>query len=179
MQLSAYPSQRLYRLAFDGPFAYGRRGAHWYEEHHALARLVSQSSGMTVHAYLVDPEELEQVITYGGGNAVGGERLRYEDAELPEEIDELDELAFERIKDRWPLGHLAKVLGVSRRELLRMPRAQTALLELDAPPPVSTLKELFPALPAYQRSFALSPHTAKAHRSVRAPRRRVRPSAAP
>ncbi|MFZ5470422.1 MAG: hypothetical protein ACOZIN_13375 [Myxococcota bacterium] len=129
--VSVLPQHRLVRLAYDGPFTYGRKGARWYEKRHALARLLSRVTGLTVHAYVFDPDELEQVTTYGDGREVGGERLRYEDAELPDdEGADFSELSFEKLKSKWPLGHLATVLGVTREELLRLPRARTALLEL-------------------------------------------------
>lgn len=141
LQVSLLSRAPVVRLAYDGPFTYGRRGARWYETHHALARLLSRELNLAVHAYVLDPEELEEVVGYGGGHRVGGERLRYEDAELPDE--ELDDLSFERLKARWPIGHLGTVLGVSRDDILRIPRSQTVLLELDGTAPRKTLPELF------------------------------------
>jgi hypothetical protein len=131
--ISALPHRKIVRLAYDAPFTYGRRGAHWYERNHSLARLLSRELGAVVHAYVFDPEEMEQVVSYGQGIRVGGERLYLEDVELTEEEAE-DDLAFERLKERWPLGHLAHVYGVGREELLRMPRcAEGALLDLTCP----------------------------------------------
>ncbi len=134
LQVSAIPRRKVVRFAFDAPFAYGRRGADWYRTHHALARLLSVSLGATLHAYVFDPEEGESVTGYGAGRRVGGEALRYDDAELPEDADgELDDRAFEKMKERWPLGHLAYVFGVTRGELLALPRAETLLLPLGGP----------------------------------------------
>ena len=146
--VSALERPRLMRLAYDGPHTYGRRGARWYETHHALARRLSAQVGSVVHAYVFDPDELEQVVGFGGGRKVGGERMRYEDAELPDEEDsELDEASFERLKARWPLGHLAKVLGVPREELVRIARAPAALLDLNGPNAQGRVAELFPVAP--------------------------------
>ncbi len=131
------------RLAYDAPLTYGRKGARWYETHHCLARKVSATYPVTVHAYVLDPEELELVVGYGAGQRVGGEKVRYEDAELPDEI-ELDDSSFELLKERWPLGHLAKVLGIPREELLRIPRAPTVLLSLNGREEGGRLVDLFP-----------------------------------
>ena len=130
--------RKVVRLAYDAPHTYGRRGARWYGAHHALAASLSQVAGATVHAYVFDPEEYEEVIAWGNGRRVGGERVVYEDVELPEELlagqggeDSAQEQAFERLRSRWPLGHLAYVLGLTRDELLRLPRAQGVLLPLE------------------------------------------------
>lgn len=139
---SLLPRQRVVRLAFDAPFTYGRKGAHWYEGHHALARRLSAELSFAVHAYVFDPDELEEVVAYGGGRRVGGERLRYEEVELSDD-DDLNDFSFERLKARWPLGHLGKVLGVAREQLLHIARAQTVLLELDGSAPRRPLAELF------------------------------------
>jgi hypothetical protein len=126
--------RKVVRLAYDAPHTYGRRGAHWYATHHALARTLSRVTGATVHAYVFDPEEAEEVIGWGNGRRVGGERVVYEDVELPEPRGgETEEQAFERLKSRWPLGHLAYVFGLERDELLRLPRAQAVLLPLERP----------------------------------------------
>jgi hypothetical protein len=129
--VSAIPDRKILRLAYDAPFTYGRLGARWYGAHQHLAQLASEALGTQVHAYVLDAEEFEEVTTYGGGRRVGGDRLRYEDAELPEDLDDDD--AFERMKDRWPLGHLAYIFGISRAELVRLPRAApSTLLDLAA-----------------------------------------------
>ncbi len=119
---------RIVRFAWDGAFTYGRAGARWYLTHHALARRLSEHLRVTVHAYAFDPDEVEQVVAFADGRRVGGELLRYEDAELPEGDDE--EAAFQRLQASWPLGHLARVMGIAREELLRIPRQTTALIEL-------------------------------------------------
>jgi hypothetical protein len=140
--VSVLPRARVVRFAFDGAHTYGRKGARWYEQHHAMARAVSRELGVTVHAYVFDPDDLEQVVAYGGGRKVGGERVKYEDAELDE--DELDDSSFEKMKEKWPLGHIARVLGVAREELVRIPRARTVLLSLDGADARGKLSELFP-----------------------------------
>jgi hypothetical protein len=122
--------KEVVRFAYDAPYTYGRRGAQWYGRYHALAALLSQASGSTVHVYVFDPEELEQVITYGAGRRVGGETLRYEEAEV--DTDDLSEAAFEALRDRWPMAHLGRLLGLSRLELLRLPFARSVLIRLDA-----------------------------------------------
>ena len=129
--------RKVVRLAYDAPHTYGRRGARWYGEHHALAASLSLAAGATVHSYVFDPEEHEEVIAWGNGRRVGGERVVYEDVELPDELggqggaDAQAEAAFERLRSRWPLGHLAHVFGLTREELLRLPRAQGVLLPLE------------------------------------------------
>lgn len=155
---SLVPGPRVLRLAYDAPHTYGRRGARWYEHHHALAQALSRRFGLTVHAYLIDPEELEQVVTYGDGRRVGGERIVYEDAELPEDEEgEPDEVAFERLKSRWPIGHLARVLGVSRSELVRIPRAPTLLFNLDGSDAGGRVEDLFHRLLPDARAPSLPP----------------------
>jgi hypothetical protein len=132
---------RIARFAWDAPFTYGRQGARWYLTHHALARKLSEHLRVTVHAYAFDPDEVEQVIAYADGRRVGGESLRYEDAELPEGDDED---AFERLQQKWPLGYVARVLGIERAELLRIPRNSSALLDLARPQEPKPLWQLFP-----------------------------------
>lgn len=128
LQVSAIPRRKVVRFAIDGAHAYGREGARWYDKHHALASVLSNALGLTVHSYVVD-EEYEQVMSYGAGRWVGGDKLFYDEVDF-EGVD-LDETAYERLKARWPLGHLAYVFGVARAELLRLPRAPSALLPLD------------------------------------------------
>jgi hypothetical protein len=145
--VSAIPRRKIVRLAFDAVFTYGRRGARWYETHHALASLASRELGTVVHAYVFDVDEMEQAISYGNGTRVGGEQLFVEDFEPPDDEELDDDHAFEKLKDRWPLGHLAHVYGVSRDELIRMPRqAQGALLDLRNPNPedLARLEQLLP-----------------------------------
>jgi len=133
--------RKVVRVAFDAPFTYGRAGARWYEKHHALAKILSRELHTTVHAYVLDPEEMEQVMSYGDGQKVGGERLYYEDFD-PGDVDIDDDRAFERVKRRWPLGHLAHVFGLSRKELLSMPRARSVLLNLDGSSPRTVFADL-------------------------------------
>jgi hypothetical protein len=134
LSLTVMADRKVVRLAFDAPFTYGRSGARWYEKHHALARLLSRELSTTVHAYVLDPDEMELVASYGGGRKVGGERLFYEDFD-PGDVDIDDEDQFEKIKLRWPLGHLAHVFGLTRKDLLAMPRAKSALLNIDGSSP--------------------------------------------
>ena len=68
--------------------------------------------------------------------------LRYEDAELPE--DEDDDQAFQKLQQKWPLGYVARVLGIDRAELLRIPRKSSALLDLARPQEPQPLWQLFP-----------------------------------
>jgi hypothetical protein len=126
--------KKVVRFAYDAPHTYGRRGAQWYGTHHALAARLSIAFGVTVHAYVFDPDEMEQVVTYGDGHRVGGDTLRYEDAEIDDAA--LSEEAFEKVRARWPLGHLGRLLGLARPELLRLPYAPSVLipLDVDAPP---------------------------------------------
>lgn len=147
---------RIARFAFDGPFSYGRAGARWYLTHHALARRLSEHLNVTVHAYAFDPDEVEQVVAYGGGRRVGGEVLRYEDAELPEDDDDG---GFQKAQAKWPLGYVARVLGIRREQLLRIPRHQTAFLDLRDSLAPRPLWQLFPepaAVLAQQPQFALA-----------------------
>ncbi len=140
---------RVVRFAWDGAFTYGRPGARWYLTHHALARRLSEHLRQTVHAYAFDPDEVEQVVSFAEGRRVGGELLRYEEVELPD--DEPDDEAFARLQARWPLGHLARVMGVAREELLRIPRQSTALLELSRTLEPRPLWQLLPDTARGQR----------------------------
>ena len=139
--VSVLPGARVVRFAFDGAHTYGRNGARWYLNHHALARRLSEHLQLVVHAYVFDPDELEQVVSYGNGRKVGGESLKYEDAELP---DDDEEASFDKLKNKWPMGHLARVLGVDREALLRMPRETTALIDLTEEATAQPLWHLFP-----------------------------------
>jgi hypothetical protein len=121
--------RKVVRFAYDAPFTYGRRGAQWYGKHHALAARLSTVLGVAVHAYVFDPDELEQVVTYGGGHRVGGETLCYEETEI--EDDTLSEEAFDKLRERWPMGRLGRLLGLTRPELLRLPYARSVLIALD------------------------------------------------
>lgn len=124
--------RKVVRVAYVGPFTSGRQGAHWYAAHHALPRLLSRAANVTVHAYVHDPDEGEEVIAYGNGRRVGGERVVYEDVELPGRPEDVDDAAFARMQERWPMGHLAYVFGLTRKELLRLPQSPTGrVLALD------------------------------------------------
>lgn len=124
--------RKVVRLAFQAPLITGSRGARWYAEHHALPRLLSRAANATVLAYVYDPAECEEVIAYGNGHRVGGDRVSYSDVELTGE-EEQDDAAFTRMRARWPMGHLAYVFGLAREELLGMPRsAASVVLALDA-----------------------------------------------
>lgn len=135
---------RIARFAWDGPFTYGRPGARWYLTHHALARRLSEHLPVTVHAYAFDPDEVEQVIAYANGRPVGGELFRYEDVDLPESDGEDDDGAFERLQQKFPLGYVARVLGIDREELLRIPRKSSALIDLNRHQAPQPLWQLFP-----------------------------------
>jgi hypothetical protein len=133
LQVSVNSRRKVVRLAYVGPFTAGRQGAHWYGAHHALPRLLSRAANVTVHAYVHDPDEVEEVIAYGNGRRVGGERVVYEDVELPGRPEDVDEAAFARMQSRWPLGHLAYVFGLTRQELLRLPQAPGRVVTLEGP----------------------------------------------
>ncbi len=139
--VSVLPGAKVVRFAFDGAHTYGRNGARWYLSHHTFAKRLSEHLALVVHAYVFDPDELEQVVSYGNGRKVGGESLTYEDAELP---DDDEEVSFEKLKNKWPMGHLARVLGVDREALLRMPRETTALIDLTGEATAQPLWHLFP-----------------------------------
>jgi hypothetical protein len=139
--ITLLPNAQVMRFAFDGAFTYGRSGARWYLAHHAFARRLSMERRLAVHAYVFDPDDIEQVVSYGNGRKVGGESLKYEDVEIP---DDDDEVSFERLKNKWPMGHLARVLGVDREALLRMPRQTTALVDLTREAIAQPLWHLFP-----------------------------------
>jgi hypothetical protein len=124
--------ERVIRLAYDGPHTYGKSGAAWYRDHHALAAALSLALPVTVHAYSFDPDAFEAVSTYGGGARVGGETVVYDELDL--DLEELSEPAFEEVREGWPLGRLARLLGMSRGALLRLPYAPGQLLPLDGPP---------------------------------------------
>ncbi|WNZ59786.1 hypothetical protein QEG98_27625 [Myxococcus sp. MxC21-1] len=36
---------------------------------------------------------------------MGGERVVYEDVELPVPLDQMDDAAFKHMQERWPVGH--------------------------------------------------------------------------
>jgi hypothetical protein len=141
--VTVLPGPRVVRFAFDGPHTYGRAGARWYMSHHCFPRRLSQHLGGAVHAYVFDPDDLELVVSYGNGRHVGGETLHYEDADFPDG-DEDGELSFSIMKNKWPMGHLAKVLGVTREELIRLPRQKTALLDLSKEVSAGPLWHHFP-----------------------------------
>jgi hypothetical protein len=129
--VSVSAAEKLVRLAYDGPHTYGRSGALWYRQHHALAAALSLALPVTVHAYAFDPDALEGVTTYGNGAQVGGETVLYE--ELDVEVEELSEADFEALREKWPLGRLARLLGLDRRRLLRLPYAPGVLLSWEGP----------------------------------------------
>ena len=136
LTVSVYRRRKVIRLALDGPHTAGRRGSHWYSDHQALARLLSREAGVTVHSYVYDPQEYEEVLAFGSGQHVGGERLLYDEVELPECQDgEFDDAAFARMQDRWPLGHLAWVFGVERELLLQLHRMPGTRLTLNGATP--------------------------------------------
>jgi hypothetical protein len=68
--------------------------------------------------------------------------LRYDDVDPPPEGT--GEHEFKQIQSQWPLGYLAKLLGVTRADLVSLPRAPSVLLELDAEPPEGELADILP-----------------------------------
>lgn len=152
--ISVIPHRKVVRVAYDASFTYGRRGACWYDTHHAFARLASEQLGVVLHAYVFDADEYEQVATWEKGARVGGERLLIHEFELPDD-DDVTDASFERARATWPLGRLAHLFGVTRDELVRMPRYATSVwLDLMAPSAgdVKTLEGLLAPHPA--RAFA-------------------------
>ena len=144
LQVTLLGGPGLVRFAWDAPFTYGRTGARWYLSHHSLARRLSEHLKTALHVYVFDPDELEQVMAYGNGRRVGGELLRYVDVDVDFDIDEDDDVAFEKLKNQWPIGHLARVLGVAREELLRLPRQSPVLIDLRRFYSPQPLWKLFP-----------------------------------
>src|SRR5260370_18337948 len=78
---------RIVRLAYRARFTERGNRARWYLTHHALARLLSSDLSSAVHVYALDPEELEEVTSYGKGRRVGGERLEDDHPQTPEAGD--------------------------------------------------------------------------------------------
>lgn len=118
---------QVVRLAYDTPRLYGRPGSHWYGKHHGLARRLSSMFAAAVHAYVFDPIEHERFVTLLHGHTSITEGLRYDDVEA---LDEVSEVAYLKLQEGWPLGRLARSFGVTRQELLRLPREASTLLEL-------------------------------------------------
>ncbi len=146
LRVSVHRRRKLVRLAYEGSSNAQRQDARWYGEHHALARVLSRAANATVHAYVFAPDSHEEVIAYGNGRRVGGDKLVYEDVDLPAETGEMDEAAFSQMSSRWPLGHLAYVFGLKREDLLRLPRITTSrVLSLDAVDAEAQLEELLPS----------------------------------
>ncbi|HXX32430.1 MAG TPA: hypothetical protein VEJ89_17135 [Myxococcaceae bacterium] len=121
------------RLAYDSAHTYGQQGALFYRGHHALASALSQALPVTVHAYVFDPDLLEGVATYGAGARVGGETVVYDELDL--DLEELSDEEFEAVREAWPLGRLAQLLGLTRAELLRLPYAPGQLVPLEEAAP--------------------------------------------
>lgn len=154
LHVSVIRRRKVIRLAFTGAQASGSAAAGWYADHHALARMLSRAANATVHVYVYDPQEREQVIAYGNGHRVGGDKVVYEDVELSGE-EEMDDAAFTRLRSRWPMGHLAYVFGLTREELLGLPRASpSVVLSLDAADARDAEERLELLLPSPQMSRA-------------------------
>ena len=62
-------------------------------------------------------------------------------------LEELSDEEFEALRDSWPMGRLARLVGLSREELLRLPYAPGRLLSLEGPE-VDLASLLGPAAPA-------------------------------
>lgn len=147
--VSVHPRRKIVRLGLDCTLTAGRRGAHWYSTHHALARVFSRATGVTVHTYVYDPQEYEEVLAFGRGQHVGGERLLYDTVDLPECVDgEFDDAAFARMQSRWPLGHLAWVFGVEREQLLQLHQASPTRMSLHDSAPELSLEHLLRGIAA-------------------------------
>ena len=144
LRISVIPRRRVVRLAYEAPHLTGEKGARWYDSHHALARMLSRELAVTVHSYVLLPGEFEQVAAYGGGRRVGGDRLRYEDVEIDGLGESLDDSGFEKLKSRWPLGHLAYVFGVTRDALLTLPWKEGYRMALDSQEAAEALSNVLP-----------------------------------
>ena len=55
----------------------------------------------------------------------------------------------------WPLGHVSRVLGIERNELLRIPRKRSALIDLNTELQPQPLWKLFPQQVQQLREHAL------------------------
>src|SRR5262249_2169583 len=126
-RLSLMHPGKIVVVSYRGPFSDEGDPGRWYLTHHALARLLSCELTSAVHAYALDPDELEEVTSYANGRRVGGERLEYAHVDVPD--DDNDFLEIE--KENWPLGHLARILGVERDLLESIPGSTSVLLSLD------------------------------------------------
>ena len=132
IQVSVLRSPGVLRVAFDAPFTpYGRRGALWYRDHHAFARLTSERIAGAAHVYAIDADAFEAVTSYASGHAVGGESVVYDELEMDfGEEEGTDVTSFEGMRAKWPIGHLGQIFGVTRDELLHMPWNESVLLRL-------------------------------------------------
>ncbi|WP_232293802.1 hypothetical protein [Stigmatella aurantiaca] len=145
LHVSVIRRRKVVRLAFAGPQA-PSAGASWYVAHEVLPQRLSRAANATVHAYLYEPSSKEEVIAYGNGRRVGGDRVVYDEVDLPVPMEEMDDAAFAHMRSRWPLGHLAYVFGLKREELLGLPRASaSAVLALDASDVEAQLEALLPS----------------------------------
>jgi hypothetical protein len=124
VRLSLMHPGKLVGVSYRAPFTGQEDSGRWYLTHHSLARLLSRELSSAVHVYALDPDELEEVTSYAKGRRVGGERLEYAHIELSEDDLELE-------KESWPLGHLARILGVERDLLESIPRMRSVVLSLD------------------------------------------------
>lgn len=143
LHVSVIRRRKVVRLAFTGPRA---PDASWYASHGKLPQLLSRVANATVHAYVYEPTTQEEVIAYGNGRRVGGDRVVYDEVELSTPMEEMDEAAFAYMRSRWPLGHLAYVFGLKREELVGLPWvSSSAVLALDAPDAEERLEVLLPS----------------------------------
>lgn len=140
--VSVHARRKVVHLAYEAPLGVERQEARWYGEHLALPRLLSQAAGVTVHAYVYEPRKYEEVLAFGAGRHVGGDRLVYDEVELPEE--QMDDVAFARLQSRWPLGHLAYVFGLQREQLLRLPQVPQVRVALDGTGTDEPMEALLP-----------------------------------
>jgi hypothetical protein len=120
LRVSPATRSNLVRLAFET--LRSAEAPRWFEGHRRLAQLLSAAQLTAVHAYLFMPADFEEVVSFAGGRGVGGERLDYARVE-PTDEELLDDALFARLQERWPLGRLAHVLGLGRKELLRLGRS--------------------------------------------------------
>lgn len=151
LHVTAHPKRKVVRLAFrGGAIPSGIAGAQWHAEHQQLAAMLSLRCGAAVQAYSLVSGAFEQVVTYGDGRKVGGERLEYADVELSEEAM-LDDEAFARVQRSWPLSHLAHVFGLTRELLISLATLRGLSITLEDEVAVDDLDALLPGAAPHLR----------------------------
>ena len=144
LHVTTHPKRKVVRLAYKGgAIPTGSAGARWHSEHQQLAGQLSLRCGAAVQAYALVAGAFEEVVSYGDGRRVGGERLEYADVDLPEEAM-VDDEAFAKLQRTWPLGHLAHVFGLTRELLLGLAGLRGLSIPLDGREGREDLDSLLP-----------------------------------